>query len=105
MRYILLLSIFLMGCSFNPDRKQVLADPRTPDDIKGLIYAKRIRVGMTKQQVTAAWGKHCWYCYGTKTSSWGDTWEYNQFGTGRHGIGNGRYLYFDKAGRLEAISQ
>lgn len=105
---IALLLAFVAGCGLAYEanlRKQVLADPATPTAIKESIEHDRIRVGMSKDQVVAAWGSPCWYCPGTRENSWGDTWEYNPFGTGRYSIGAGTYLFFDSAGHLKHWSK
>ena len=102
--WVVLLAALLAGCAGNETRRQVLADPATPPAIRQAIEQEKIRVGMTKQQVIAAWGPPCGYCYGTRESSWGDTWEYNVFGTTSSGIGRGTYLYFDRTGTLTGWS-
>jgi hypothetical protein len=93
----------LAGCGLLQERatrREALADPALDPAIRAAIEAKQIRVGMSKQQVTAAWGLHCWYCPGTRQTSQGDSWEYNPFGTGSYSYGAGTYLYFDRAGYL-----
>lgn len=69
------------------------------------IRRSKIKVGMTQDDVRAAWGGPCGYCRGTRKATWGDSWEYNIFGTGRHGIGSGTYVFFDKAGRVRGVSR
>lgn len=103
---IFILAAVLSGCAIlePPEKKRLLADPNLPSDVRSAILAGKIRVGMTKDQVTAAWGYHCWYCRGTRHSSWGDTWEYNPFGSGSYGVGSGTYLFFDASGRLRGWS-
>ena len=73
------LLIFLIGC-MSPQqlelREIIFANPNCSPRIKQLIREEGIIVGMTKEQVIASWGEHCWWCYGTTKSSWGDTWQY-----------------------------
>lgn len=100
---LLAVALALGGCGVMQERtarREALADPKLTPEIRAAIEGKQIRVGMTKQQVIAAWGNPCWWCYGTRTTSRGDSWEYNLFGSSAYGIGNGTYLYFDTAGRL-----
>lgn len=61
-----------------------------------------VKLGMTKAEVVNAIGQPCGYCYGTRKSSHGDSWEYNTFGTGVYGIGRGQYIFFDREGRVVA---
>ena len=99
----LLLAALLTGCGLiqeNAIRDEVLADPDTRYTVKEAIKEKHIMTGMTQREVIAAWGNPCGYCYGTRKSSEGETWEYNIFGSGRSGYGSGTYLYFDRKGRL-----
>lgn len=92
----------LAGCITNsPIRKEVLADPSTTPEVRAAVEKRQIRVGMTQKEVIASWGSPCNTCYGTRSATWGDTWEYNLFGNSRHGIGGGTYLFFDRAGRLK----
>jgi len=96
-------TLVLAGCGLAYEvqlRDEVLADPNVTYTTKEAIKAKKIKVGMTKREVTAAWGNPCSLCYGTRKSSEGETWEYNTFGSGRHGIGNGTYLHFNRQGKL-----
>lgn len=65
---------------------------------------RHLEVGMTKDQVRASMGNPCGPCYGTTHNSWGDTWEYNAFGTGSQGIGNGTIVYFDAGGKVTGWS-
>lgn len=86
----------------NRIRTNVLNDPLTPESIKSSIKEGKITIGMTKEQIIAAWGSPCGYCYGTRESSHGSIWEYNPFGTGRYSIGAGTYLYFGNDGKLRS---
>lgn len=104
----LLLVIFLSGCAHHQQinvRNQILSDADTPQHVKEKIINKQISVGMTKKQVIASWGEPCWWCYGTRQSSMGDTWEYNVFGSSAYGAGSGTYLFFDSNGVLKYWSK
>lgn len=79
--------------------------PDLDTDTKVDIIMGRIRRGMSKEHVKVIMGEPCGYCYGTKTSSWGDTWEYNTFGTGRYSAGSGFYVFFDNQGKVTGWSK
>lgn len=111
---IILLSISLTGCISNAEirAKQlkaredyIAAHPKIKSEFAEAIRAAKIRVGMSKDDVKASWGTPCWYCHGTRQSTWGDTWEYNIFGTGSYGVGAGTYVFFDDAGRVRGVSR
>lgn len=78
------------------EQRQGQLDPQ----IRAAIIDGKIMRGMTKEEVRASWGEPCWHCYGTRKASWGDMWEYNVFGSGSYGIGNGTYVYFDAGDRV-----
>ena len=107
--FLLLMFLLLSGCGIieeNAIRKEVLAnDMNMSPEFRHAIWDKKIMVGMSKDQVRASWGNPCWHCYGTRESSYGDTWEYNIFGTGSNGIGGGTYLFFDRRGKLKSWSK
>ncbi|MBL8500549.1 MAG: hypothetical protein JNL77_08225 [Nitrosomonas sp.] len=98
--------LLLSGCSAVRDnriRQEVLADSNLPEEIRRAIDLKELAVGMTQEQVIASWGSPCKWCYRTRKSSSGDTWEYHIpgadsiiVGSDFIGIGTGTYLYFDK---------
>lgn len=98
--------LLLSGCSAVRDnriRQEVLADSNLPEEIRSAIDLKELAVGMTQEQVIASWGSPCKWCYRTRKSSSGDTWEYHIpgadsiiVGSDFIGIGTGTYLYFDK---------
>ncbi|MER0203462.1 MAG: hypothetical protein DU480_06295 [Nitrosomonas sp.] len=98
--------LMLSGCSAVKDnriRQEVLADSNLPEEIRRAIDLKELAVGMTQEQVIASWGSPCKWCYRTRKSSSGDTWEYHIpgadsviVGSDFVGIGTGTYLYFDK---------
>lgn len=101
--FLILVIATLTGCGaieHNRVRASVLSDPLTPESIKSSVKENKITIGMTKEQVVAAWGNPCGYCYGTRENSHGSVWEYNPFGTGRYSIGAGTYLYFGIDGKL-----
>lgn len=97
------LAITLTACvnpMETPRWKYIEANPHLSDEIKGAIFHQQIMPGMTKEQVRAAIGEPCGYCYGTRTSSTGDTWEYNTFGTSIYGAGRGQYVFFNNKGKV-----
>ena len=97
----------LSGCGLVAEqqhRSAVLASDLSPD-VRTAIEQKQIKKGMTKDEVMASWGKPCWYCHGTRTTSEGDWWEYNAFGSGSYGAGSGTYLFFGKSDKLEYWSK
>lgn len=100
--------VTLSGCGWAQNyqtRQRVLADPHLRADVREAIRAEKIKIGMTQNEVIASWGHPCWYCSGTRENSWGDTWEYNPFGSGRYSAGSGTYLFFDQAGLLRTWSK
>lgn len=100
---VLAVLVALGGCGLMQERaarREALADPGLSERTRAAILAKQIHVGMTQQQVVAAWGQPCWWCYGTRQTSAGDVWEYNVFGSSVYGAGSGKYLRFDRTGRL-----
>ena len=104
-------TILLNGCGLAREhkiRQDVLSDASMPAEIRRAIDQKELVVGMTKEQVIASWGLPCKWCYGTRNSPSGDTWEYNLFGadlpvTGGDiiGPGTGIHLFFDRSGTLK----
>lgn len=83
----------------------VKAHPELDTDTKVDIIMGRIRRGMNKEHVKVVMGDPCGYCYGTKSSSWGETWEYNPFGTGTYSTGAGTYVFFDRYGKVSGWSK
>lgn len=108
---MLMIAISLQGCGIAREhriRQEVLADASMPEEIRRAIDQKELVAGMTREQVIASWGLPCKWCFGTRKSPGGDTWEYNLFGsdlwvTGSDLIGNGTgiYLFFDRYGLLK----
>lgn len=105
---IIALTLIISGCASPHQinvRNNILADSTVSEFIKTQIINQKISIGMTQEQVIASWGEPCWWCYGTRRSSHGDTWEYNAFGSSVYGAGTGTYLYFDKNGILKYWSK
>ncbi|PXW89959.1 outer membrane protein assembly factor BamE [Nitrosomonas sp. Nm84] len=109
---IVIVAILLLhGCGAvreNRIRQEVLADANMSAEIRKAIDQKELVAGMTKEQVIASWGLPCKWCYGTRKSPSGDTWEYVLFGSNLPingsdiiGIGKGIYLFFDSNGTLK----
>lgn len=111
------LSLLLGGCGTTRENKikeEVLVDPHMPEEIRSAIDQRDLVVGMTKEQVIAAWGVPCKWCFGTRKSPSGDTWEYSAFakekdfpvtGSDILGLRSGIYLYFDRHGSLKHWSR
>lgn len=101
--------IILNGCAIEQEirirdfRNKMISDPSIPQNIRAAIINKQVMVGMTKDQVIASWGLPCGLCYGTRRSSNGDVWEYNNLELFAPGVGS--YLYFDNNGILKYWSQ
>lgn len=97
---VALLGVCLVfGCihSAGERRARYLAEnPGVRSDIADAVRNGAIKRGMTKDDVRASWGDPCGYCLGTRSSSWGDVWEYNVFGSARPA--SGTYVYFDQRG-------
>lgn len=95
----------LFGGADEQRRKDWLtANASAPQEIQRAVSLGQIMRGMTKAEVTASWGQPCGYCYGTRRNSYGDSWEYNAFGSGSYGAGNGTYVFFDSSGRVTGWS-
>lgn len=111
MRLLWLAPILLSGCALfgggdEARRNNYVASrgDQIAPTIRGAIVDGKIMRGMTKEEVRASWGDPCGYCYGTRSASWGDTWEYNVFGSGSYGAGNGTYVFFDQSDRVTGWS-
>lgn len=101
---LLFFALFLfVSCARRED--YIAAHPSLSKEYAQAIREGKIKVGMTKEEVHAAWGPHCWYCHGTRENSWGDVWEYNIFGSGTYGAGKGTYVFFNNAGKVTSISR
>jgi len=90
--------IIVSGCGATLEEKtrsDVLSKEDLSPEIRRTIMNKEIMIGMTKDQVLASWGKPCSWCYGTRQSTTGDTWEYSKFWSSYIGVRSSTYLYFD----------
>lgn len=106
MRWLMLIGVmFLSGCiTTTAARQKYLAEnPKTLERIANAMLEGKIVKYMPKEAVRLAWGNPCWYCYGTRKSSWGDTWEYNMFGSARPGAGT--LVFFDENDRVRGWSE
>ncbi len=70
--------IVLTACETAPVRREdyIAQHPEWDPQTVQLIRAGMIAKGMTKEQVRAAWGRHCYTCQGTKKGTWGESWEF-----------------------------
>lgn len=102
---LLLLPLALAACATDAGRRDayLAAHPQTDNTIAQNIYQGKISKGMSKDEVRAAWGDPCGYCVGTRSASWGDSWEYNIFGSARPWAGN--YVFFGPDGRVTGWSK
>ena len=75
---LLLLVIFLYACEASPVRREemIAANPQWDEDVVHMVRNGFILKGMTQDQVTAAWGRECITCPGTRKSEFGESWEY-----------------------------
>lgn len=106
--FLILALVVTVGCGAihaAKIREQTLNDPGLSPEIRTAIVDGKIKRGMTKDQVLAAWGNPCSYCRGTRVSSVGEWWEYNPFGSGRYSYGNGTHLFFGNDGKLQYWSK
>lgn len=73
-----LLLTTLAACENAPVRQEKLLAQHPEWDSKttAVIRDGKVTKGMTKQQVRAAWGRHCLTCQGTTKGAWGNSWEY-----------------------------
>jgi len=80
MKYFLLISVsfMLIACESSPIRREdyIAQHPEWQSDVVDVIRRGYLLKGMTKEQVEAAWGRHCYSCTGTTTGDWGESWEY-----------------------------
>lgn len=82
MKAIILLSgtLLLIACENAPVRREdmISAHPDWNKSMVTLVKSGFLAKGMTKEQVTATWGRHCWSikCTGTASGKWGESWEY-----------------------------
>lgn len=97
---LLLSGCFMLEPNIHTRTQYVTAHPDT--QYRSEILAGDIKVGMSKAEVLAAWGPPCGYCAGTTHSSWGDSWDYDVFGSAYGG--GGTIVYFDAAGYVTGWS-
>ena len=97
----LLSAALLTGCATHGTQQRaavVAAHPEWPEQTRQDVLSGLIRVGMTKEQVLASWGQPCLICRGTRSTSYGDWWEYDVFADARPGIGT--HLFFGPDDKL-----
>ncbi len=70
--------LLLSACETAPVRREdyIAQHPEWSPAMVRLIKAGMIAKGMSKEQVRAAWGRHCMTCQGTKKGSWGESLEF-----------------------------
>jgi outer membrane protein assembly factor BamE len=109
---LILGTLVVTACaSFNPldplahRRQQTFITTHPHDRYNAAIQKGEIIRGMSKADVVASWGEPCPFCYGTTRNSWGDTWEYNLFGSAEMGAGSGSIIYFSPGGHVISWSQ
>jgi outer membrane protein assembly factor BamE len=106
MKAIVILSFILLSACAVPQsrirQEYIYQNLDLPNEVAWAVLEGQIVKGMTKDDVRASWGIPCGYCPGTRENSWGDTWEYNVFGTA-YGIGT--LVFFDKNGRVSGWSK
>jgi hypothetical protein len=88
---IVVMLVLLTACESPPVRRQELVSmhPEWSTDMVTLIQNGYLAKGMTGDQVSAAWGKPCQSCIGTKKGEWGEAWEYAT-----------QLVFFDKNGNV-----
>lgn len=92
MKYLAFIFIIsFTACESQAIRKEeyIAKHPEWDADTTEIIRQGYLLKGMTKEQVTAAWGKACMSCTGTTEGEWGETWEYPT-----------QIIYFDKGGKV-----
>lgn len=70
--------ILLTACETQPVRREeyIAQHPEWDPQMVKLIKAGMIAKGMNKEQVRAAWGRHCYTCQGTTSGPWGESLEF-----------------------------
>jgi len=79
LQLVLLLAVLILtACENAPVRREELLSqhPEWDTNTVNVIRSGKIFKGMTKEQVRAAWGSHCYTCQGTTDGVWGESWEY-----------------------------
>lgn len=74
----------------------------SPQIARAIVHAEVV-VGMTKDDVRAAWGDPCGLCVGTTHNSWGDSWDYNELGDA--GEASATLIFFGPDGTVTGWSQ
>jgi len=93
---LILLLVTLTACENAPTRREELLVQHPEWDSKtiNVIRDGKISIGMTKDQVRAAWGRHCFTCQGTTDGTWGESWEYPT-----------QVVFFDTKGKVVRLSK
>jgi hypothetical protein len=88
---VFIIGVVLSGCESTLVKSEESIAKHPEWDAQTVAYIREgmLITGMTKEQVTAAWGKHCDTCPGTKKSDQGDTWVYPT-----------QIVFFDKQGKM-----
>ncbi|WP_022947444.1 hypothetical protein [Methylohalobius crimeensis] len=83
--------LLLAACETAPVRREdyIAQHPEWKPQMVELIRAGMIAKGMTKEQVRAAWGRHCYTCQGTTKGDWGESREFRT-----------QVVFFDPDGRV-----
>lgn len=76
--FITLVILLLTACETQPVRREeyIAQHPEWDSQMVQLIKSGMISKGMTREQVRAAWGRHCYTCQGTKSGTWGESLEF-----------------------------
>ncbi len=85
----------LVACENAPVRREELLTQHPDWNSKTvkLIRDGKIFIGMTKDQVRATWGRHCFTCQGTTEGTEGESWEYAT-----------QVVFFDNKGKVVRLS-
>lgn len=88
---VFMIAVVLSGCESTLVKSEDAIAKHPEWDTQTIAYIREgmLLPGMTKEQVTAAWGKHCDTCPGTKKSVQGETWVYPT-----------QIVFFDKTGKM-----
>jgi len=85
------MGVVLSGCESTLVKSEESIAKHPEWDAQTVAYIREgmLIPGMTKDQVTAAWGKHCETCPGSKQSEQGESWVYPT-----------QIVFFDKMGKM-----